>query len=498
MRGALVNLDAMRRDSTLQRRAPRASQLSIRRLQWIVPMVVLLGIAGTIGCRTRPVVIAAPPHLEIDTNAIGRRPDKPAPKTYQSIWHATTAGDLRAAQHMAENDEQRQLLDAMIAVLQGFFEKGEDIVTPLLNAKDSIVRDAAKLTYGAALSIQGKWGRLAQFTDSLHTIAEISGDTNQLHQRAILDEAGISAWARAFRSIQTTHTFNDSVTTLALYRALSGTPIIEVYVNGVLKRFWLDTGASLSILSSTTAADCGITPINNDTLALVTSIGRLAAKPAVIPTLHVGGLHVKEAAAMIVDANSLTLKVQLPAPNRAPIHGPNAGEELERSQEVRIDGVIGFDVIRLLDLTLDDVRGRVVIRRPVLRSDNPERPRNLFWFGLPIVRLTAANGQPLHLALDTGSDETYGTRTLATKTRARSIKAERRSVQGFGASATESGVVIPNVRIFLDTTPLLLERVFLYNARYPTIFDLDGTLGADISRGNVIRIDMTNGRFELR
>jgi hypothetical protein len=86
---------------------------------------------------------------------------------------------------------------------------------------------------------------------------------------------------------------------------------------------------------------------------------------------------------------------------------------------------------------------------------------------------------------------------MARKSGARWRRAERRTVQGFGGSANETGIVIPSVRLFLGDTPLSFRRIFLYEASYPTIFTLDGTLGADVGRGGVVRIDMTNGRFDI-
>ncbi len=57
--------------------------------------------------------------------------------------------------------------------------------------------------------------------------------------------------------------------------------------------------------------------------------------------------------------------------------------------------------------------------------------------------------------------------------------------------------MIPSVRLYLGDIPLTFKRIFLYDAQYPTIFALDGTLGSDIGRGGVVRIDMTNGRLDI-
>jgi predicted aspartyl protease len=369
-------------------------------------------------------------------------------------------------------------------MLGGQDDSAEHAIASLLHSHDTVVRDAARITYGAILSARSEWGRLAAFSDSLSTLNSSTPDSLVTSQYRIpADAAGVQAWAAAFRTVAPTRHFADSSTTLPFVRTLTGTPLIEIRVNGVIKHFWIDTGSSITILSSTAAAECGVIPIQPDTLELQTSVGRLPARPTVVHALDVGGLHTSNAPAMIVDASLLTLRTN----RRIPLTTPT----------VRIDGIIGFDVIRHIDLTIDDARGRITIRKPTVRAVRPGTPRNLFWFGVPIVTLTSPLGLVVHLSLDTGAEETYGTGTLVTKSGVRAISAERRTLQGFGGSTTERGVVIPRIRLFLGHTPLLFERVFLYNAQYPTIFELDGTLGADIGRGNVLRIDMTNGRLEL-
>ncbi len=219
--------------------------------------------------------------------------------------------------------------------------------------------------------------------------------------------------------------------------------------------------------------------MGSDTLELLTSVGRLPARPAIIHSIRIGPMSVTDVPAMIVDGPSLRIREQASQPLEA------------------VDGVIGFDLIRAMDITIDDRTGQVIIRKPVRLDSMPRWSRNLVWFGVPIVSALSDEGVPIHLALDTGAEETFGTPSLVRKTGATWAPAERRYVRGFGGAAPERGLVIPSVRLFLGNVPVTLERVFLYEAQYPTIFALDGTLGADVGRGDVLRIDMTNGRLIL-
>jgi len=420
-------------------------------------------------------MVTAPPAIQA---ARPRQPPDRAVRWYSDYWRAVSDANTTMAWVLSDTPEQRHYADALQFMLDGETDSATATVIPLLRATDPLVQSAARVTYGALLSGESDWPALAAFTDTARVApdAAIRGDA-----------AGIEAWAPAFRNTRPVITFRDSVTVLPLTRASTGAPVIPVIVNGVRRNFWLDTGSSITILSSNVAAACGVNPVSPDTLELFTPVGRLPARPAAITQLQLGAATVRDAPAMIVDASTLRLRA-----------GGGA------APDAQIDGVIGFDMIRMLDVTVDDAHHHVIIRRPVPRPDHGGKhpPRTLLWFGVPIVALTSETGAVVHLSLDTGAEETYGTRMLVVKTHAEWLPAERREIHGFGSTAgpstrVERGLVIPSVRLFLGSTPLTFRRVFLYDAQYPTIFSLEGTLGSDVGRGGTMRIDMTNGRFQV-
>lgn len=435
----------------------------------LIGLVVCSGVG--MGCVRRPTVVTEPVAVTVDRNAASR----PLPKfklsrNYPDFWHAVNDINFAAAATLAENDEQRALADALSEMALGHAAAAEITAIHLLDARDSLVRRAARITYGALLSARADWRGLTE-------LARRSAETE-----ALPDEAGVAVWASAFVDTHTTSEFIDSSVTLPLLRTPSGAPVIEVRVNGVRKHFWLDTGSSLTIVSSSVATERNIAPIGSDTLEFLTAVGRLPARPAVITSLTVGGLRVTNAPAMIVSQDALFLRT---------------GDPSGRRDDIAIDGIIGFDTIRQLDLTIDDPNARVIIRRPASRPYDAIGARNLIWFGLPIVSAVTDRGAIVHLSLDTGAEETYATVGFTRKTNLRPINVERRVVHGFGGSIPQRGFMIPDARLIVGAIRLRIERLFLYDAQYPTIFTLDGTLGADASRDLVMRIDMANGRFEI-
>lgn len=436
---------------------------------WNRVLAATVALLSLVSCLTpKPLLITAPPAVEA-SRANARDAPHAAVRFYDTFWHALSDGNLQSAWILAESSEQRRLADGIEAFLDGRNAQADSTVVPLLTARDRQVRNAARITYGAILTADNDWSRLAAYVDSAKPDARDSRDA-----------AGVETWAPAFKGLSTTITFAESASSAPLTRSTTGVTMIPVSVNGVKRLFWLDTGSSITILTSEVADASGAAGIGGDTLELVSSVGRLATRAAVVRSLKLGGVTVTNAPAMIVSNEALQVREA------------NTGMPPQP-----IDGVIGFDLIRLLDLTIDDPRGHVIIRKPVTRALDANHPRNLAWFGVPIVTLLTTTGSAVHMLLDTGAEETFGTPGMARKSNAHWREAERRTVQGFGGTTTESGIVIPSVRLFLGDVPLLFERIFLYDAKYPTIFTLDGTLGADAGRGSVVRIDMTNGRFDI-
>lgn len=445
--------------------------------QWRQRTLLALGaiaVAPT-ACSRQPLRVELPPAIMLDTS--GRASRAPAPRSvaYASFWDAVRDINLAAASELAANDDQRRFADALAVTLRREGNAAAGAMDSLrLSAGDTLVRRAARIAYGAILSYGSDWASLAELAAGPGT--------------APRDAAGVESWSRAFRDAPPERFgFPDSAVTLQLTRSRTGVPMIPVRVNGVVRHFWLDTGTSLTTLSSEVAAVANITPVSSDTLELITSVGRVPARAAVVPSIGLGAITIANVASMIVAENTLRLRAYT-----SPFSVSSAAGD-----DGTIDGIIGFDVIRKLDIELDYADASVTIRRPAIRTVGAGRARNLFWFGVPIVQLTARNGRAAHFLLDTGADETYATPGLLGKTGVRAVAAERRDVSGFGGSARQRGLIVPLITLFLDARPIVFERLFLFNAQYPTIFTLDGTLGSDVGRGGRVRMDMTNGRFEL-
>ena len=392
--------------------------------------------------------------------------------THLSYWEALAELHPSDAVAAAHTESEKEFAEALGNLMDADLPHAEQRFGRLRRtATDSIIRTASRVIYTATLQYQEKWETLA----ALKTEAtEPKGDRN--------DKAGIEMWAQAFRNIPAKKfTFNSASVRLAMSVSAVGTPLVPVRIGDKVYNFWLDTGSSLTMLSSDVARDLNITPLVKDTLEIVTSTGRVRASPALIPELEIGQMVVQNAPTMIVEQSMMQMSEARPIEQRKP---------------VQIDGIIGFDIIRQLDLEVDYGESTLRVRNPA--TSRPEAERNMFWVGLPVIRLTSNEGIPLHFGLDTGAQLTFVTETLLDKLQLEASRTESRRIGGLGGEVSLRAPVLPEVRVFVRGFPILFRGAVVRAPVYQVLASLDGVLGGDVWNSGIVRIDMTNGVFAVR
>lgn len=389
-----------------------------------------------------------------------------------SYWEALA--DLIPADAIASarTPSEREFAEALANLMSGDLEKAEHRFGVLKNtATDSIIRAGSRVIYTATLQYQEKWEQLAVLKNEP---SRPKSDAS--------DKASIELWADAFKSIPPkTFTFRSSSERLPMTMSAVGTPLIPVKIGGRVYNFWLDTGSSLTMLASDVARELNISPLVPDTLEIVTSTGRVSANPALIPQLEIGQLVVRNAPAMVVEETMMRMSEPRP---------------IEQSKHVKIDGIIGFDIIRQMDIEVDFGENRLRLRDP--STSRPDTDRNMFWVGLPVIRLMSTGGIPLHFALDTGAQLTFVTEALLDKLQLEAARIESRRVGGLGGEISLRAPVLPDLRVEVRGFPILFRGAVVRAPVYQVLASLDGVLGGDIWASGIVRIDMTNGVFAIR
>jgi hypothetical protein len=389
-----------------------------------------------------------------------------------SYWEALAELVPADAIIAARTPSEKEFAEALGNLMAGDLGRAEQRFGELRRtANDSIIRAGSRVIYTATLQYQEKWGALAALKNEP---SESKADRS--------DKASIELWADAFKNVPPkTFTFRSSQARMPMSMSAVGTPLIPVRIGGKVYNFWLDTGSSLSMLASDVARDLNISPLVPDTLEIVTSTGRVKANPALIPQLEIGQLVVRNAPAMVVEESMMEMSE------------PRA---IELSTHVKIDGIIGFDIIRQMDLEVD--YGENVLRLRDPSNSRPEGDRNLFWVGLPVIRLTSTDGIPLHFGLDTGAQLTFVTETLLDKLQLQAARIESRRVGGLGGEISLRAPVLPDLRVMVRRYPILFKGAVVRAPVYQVLAALDGVLGGDVWNSGIVRIDMTNGVFAIR
>lgn len=429
-------------------------------------------LTGATACASRPIEVTTPAIVAVDTtNRAPIRLRKAAPA--RSFWEAIANLDVDYPAGHPVTPDQSAFAAGLRLLMMGQYDKAELVLDSMRRSSgDSIVRTASHILLTATLQYQDKWKELAALP-----LREARVDTLDR------DRAGVELWAAAFKDAAPRQfAFPPGPVVLPLSMSVAGTPVIPVLVNGRRKFFWLDTGSSMSIIASDVAVECGVQALVKDTLEVATTTGRISARPASIQQLDIGGITVANSTGMIVESGLLEVYVD---------------ETPTRKKRLPIDGIIGFDIISRLNMRLDYRDGTVVLTRSVRAEGEGEKQRNFFWVGTPIVRLIAPGGIPLHLGLDTGSQETYATERLLSKIRTRTFIGERTRIGGFGGTKEFRGRFISELRLSLHGKALLFQKVLVFAPAVSTFVNLDGVLGNDIARTGVIRLDAANGIFSV-
>jgi predicted aspartyl protease len=389
-----------------------------------------------------------------------------------SYWEALSELHPADAIASARTPSEKEFAEALGNLMSGDLEKAEQRFGTLRrSATDSIIRSGSRVIYTATLQYQEKW----------EALAALKNEPSQSKSDRT-DKASIEIWAEAFRNVpRKTYTFRSASARLPMSVSAVGTPLIPVRIGNKVYNFWLDTGSSLTMLSSDVARDLDIAPIVSDTLEIVTSTGRVKANPALIPQLEIGQLVVRNAPAMVVEETMMQMGEPRP---------------IEPTKHVKIDGIIGFDIIRQLDLEVDYGDNSLRLRNPA--TSRPDANRNIFWVGLPVIRLTSTDGIPLHFGLDTGAQLTFVTETLLDKLQLEAARIESRRVGGLGGEISLRAPVLPDLRVLVRGFPILFRGAVVRAPVYQVLASLDGVLGGDVWNSGIVRIDMTNGVFAVR
>lgn len=304
---------------------------------------------------------------------------------------------------------------------------------------------------------------------------------NQIKKLGLLDEQCIDETNRTIAKQcsqveKTKFSFSKDYICIPMKPSKTGSPTIEVTINGIKKWFWLDTGAGMTVISSSLAEACKIIKIPESDIQVGNSSDQnLNSDFAFVDLFEIEELKIENHPTLVIADNLLTMEL------------PDG--------RMTIDGFIGWDIIHHFVLELDYLKHQVIIHKHKIIADIEH---NIFFCGYPIIKVKSENQIPLYFGLDTGANKTNFGQSLLLKLD--NLQEQQRLIQHGGVGGVNEKYVksIENLHLYFSTNQVIqFEKLNQGLSEYATFFKLDGVFGIDITKGKRLVIDYPNRNIKL-
>ena len=381
---------------------------------------------------------------------------------YGTFWEAMENIDFSYLREYQINDDQRSFAEALKLVVGGDIEEAENKFRKLyISSNDSLIKKHSKKILGNLLIFQSKWGALL----------EIPKDADDTIYNSIILVKAFS------KSPKESYSFPAQPTIIPMGLSMSGCPVIEVEINGHKMKFWIDTGAGLSVIASDIAKKCNIFPISTGKIKAGTGTSKkIDAQPAIIEDLGIGEISIKNHPVIIVDSKDLEFKL------------------FGLFRIMKINGIVGWNAIQNMGIEFDYNNRVTTIREPV-KMNNPSP--NFIWLGYPIVILTNQDGTKLNFGLDTGARKTSITDNILKKISVNDVYIKKITIGSAGGFEKIESEIIPELTLILNGYSLHFNDIGTRPGKRAVFVKLDGVLGSDVFKNGRVKIDYLNGMLEI-
>lgn len=258
--------------------------------------------------------------------------------------------------------------------------------------------------------------------------------------------------------------------------SVSGTPIVEVKLNGHKYHFWFDTGAGMTVLSSRTAEHCRVKTIKDSKGSAMAATGKtVGLGPGMIDSLSVGGLKAFNHACIVLDKKDLEYKVL-------------------GIRVLKIDGIIGWNLLQELDVTINDKARKIDLAMP---SDADEGPRNFLWLEQPLISCTDTAGNDCLFFLDTGASTPGLYQAYVNKSDTTKAVKKKMTVGSAGGTVKMQTLVFPRVKLNVSGKVITMRNVSVLPHTADDLFVSDGVLGISDFKFHTIRFNIKSGFFRI-
>lgn len=378
-------------------------------------------------------------------------------------WDAMKQLDLEFGPIRTESNAKAQFSQALVLMLNGNHQEAAPILAELVeHSEDStMVGHAGQLLSGIYMQSYD-WDALIALDEKL------PGGLDDMNTIAL-----VKGWMTGSKEL--IH-YPKNPQTLAIEKSISGVPSVKVKVNGLEQTFWIDTGASFTVLSSDIAEKCGVGKIEGSEARVGTSTDAVIGLGAgVIEKLQIGELTIENHPAYIIPKENLELKL------------------FKILKLVKVDGILGWNAIQNLKLDIDYASNTMVLTEPT-QSIHPER--NFHHLTSPFVSLMDTNGVRMPFFIDTGANETslYPPAYALFDTSVAVLTTSK--IGGAGGFQEVSKLTLRNQSLLLGSTRIDFEEIdgrsSLGNPEEGFV-SFYGVLGSDVAKDGRLILDYQNG-----
>jgi predicted aspartyl protease len=411
-------------------------------------------LVGCFGCSSNQRVIVTPYNGTTPSNAL---------HVSSTFTGAMKLADFTQAESLSTTDEQRRCARAFRLFAEGDERASEALLNELAGVRDSLVQDYRQTLLGQMYFARGRWSELCALSQQEQSGADAS---------SVLASAYMSCPKEELR-------FDGAFAKIPIALSSTGTPIVEVEVNGVKKKFWFDTGAGLTVIASDAAEECGVRMIGSDTTVSGTATSKtVAIMPAELSDLKIGGLRVRHHPVMIIDKKDLEFKL------------------LGFITLMKIDGIIGWNLIQQLGWEID-YKNKTLDAFASDTSVRTTADANFFWLGYPTVAVRDSAGRKFLIGMDTGAKQTTLTKEYVAFAKAAPGEVESKTYGSAGGYEETQVQKLANISLVMTGRTIFFPEIYTHDHELTPVISLHGTFGSDIAQQGRLVIDYPRRRIVL-
>lgn len=283
--------------------------------------------------------------------------------------------------------------------------------------------------------------------------------------------------ARFFKSYQERITVKPGNDWIKYKKSTGKTPKILMRINGKKWRFWVDTGAGLSVVSSKLAKKCHLKQYLPGKGRAISATGHaVGIRYGMIDSLNGAGLSVQNHACLVLDKKDLRFLKIIGIPL------------------IKIDGIIGWNLLQELSVDIDFPSKKIRFNPSPAQ---PVRDNNFFWIGQPMTT-AISNNIPLLFFLDTGASQSGLYETIYNVADTSQVDHKQIRMASAGGAYKVNTSVFPQFRLTAGGQTLVMEDVAVEpKMSEDKIFTQHGVLGVKEMKDYILHFCLKEGVFQL-